>query len=131
MCIRDSPCTLYQRRVHGTYKEAEDLINIGAYAKGTNKKIDMAISYNDKLNQFLCQGIDEKCDFEESQKNIAFDVLIFISNYYRRGALIWQKNLNLGQISFLKQEWIKKKSVSKFLMKFKDKKGSWKISQII
>jgi len=58
------------RDLLATYKEAEDLINIGAYVKGTNKKIDMAINYNDKLNQFLCQGIEEKSDFEKSKNTL-------------------------------------------------------------
>ena len=53
------------RDLLATYKEAEDLINIGAYVKGTNPKIDMAIEYNDKLNGFLCQGIEEKARFED------------------------------------------------------------------
>ena len=48
------------------YKESEDLINIGAYVKGSNKKIDMAIAYNESLNNFLCQGIDEKSSFEDT-----------------------------------------------------------------
>lgn len=45
------------------YKEAEDLINIGAYAKGSSPKIDKAISIMDKFNNFLKQGMFEKVDF--------------------------------------------------------------------
>ena len=51
-----------------TYKESEDLINIGAYAKGSNKKIDLALKYNEGINNFLKQKIDEKASFEESVK---------------------------------------------------------------
>lgn len=58
------------RDLLATYKEAEDLINIGAYVKGTNPKIDMAIEYNDKLNGFLCQGIEEKAKFEDVQNRL-------------------------------------------------------------
>lgn len=58
------------RDLLATYKEAEDIINIGAYVKGTNPKIDMAIEYNDKLNGFLCQGIEEKTQFEDVQKRL-------------------------------------------------------------
>lgn len=40
------------------YREAEDLINIGAYVKGSNPKIDSALRYVDRVNQFLQQDID-------------------------------------------------------------------------
>lgn len=43
-----------------TYREAEDLINIGAYVKGSNPKIDYALSMIDKVRRFLRQNIDEK-----------------------------------------------------------------------
>lgn len=54
------------RDILATYKEAEDLINIGAYEQGSNKNIDMAIEYIDKVNSFLKQGVNEKTKFEES-----------------------------------------------------------------
>ena len=58
------------RDLLATYKDSEDLINIGAYVKGSNKKIDMAIAYNDTLNGFLRQGIDEKSSFEATQNSL-------------------------------------------------------------
>jgi len=48
------------------YDRAEDLINIGAYAQGTNQKIDYAISMIDKVKTFLTQGIDDKVTIEET-----------------------------------------------------------------
>jgi len=42
------------------YKEAEDLINIGAYVRGSNPKIDYSLQKIDLVNQFLRQGIYEK-----------------------------------------------------------------------
>ena len=54
------------RDIIATYKESEDLINIGAYDHGSNKKIDEAISYIEKIDEFLKQGIDEKSTFRES-----------------------------------------------------------------
>ena len=54
------------KNVLATYNEAEDLINIGAYKKGSNPNIDYAISRIDAVNGFLCQGTDEKFTFEET-----------------------------------------------------------------
>ncbi|MGN1147446.1 MAG: flagellar protein export ATPase FliI [Lachnospiraceae bacterium] len=49
-----------------TYNEAEDLINIGAYKAGSNPAIDMAIKKIDAVNDFLCQEVDEKVDYEQT-----------------------------------------------------------------
>ncbi len=54
------------KEVLATYRKAEDLINIGAYATGSNPKIDRAIQMIDPINRFLRQGIHEKMTFEES-----------------------------------------------------------------
>lgn len=54
------------KNVMATYAEAEDLINIGAYKKGSNKNIDFAISKIDDVNSFLMQENDEKFDFDET-----------------------------------------------------------------
>jgi flagellum-specific ATP synthase len=42
-----------------TYSGAEDLINIGAYARGSNPKIDQAVQVHDRIDAFLRQGITE------------------------------------------------------------------------
>ena len=52
------------------YNEAEDLINIGAYSKGANPKIDYAIDKIDEINAFLQQGIGEKAPFEDTLERI-------------------------------------------------------------
>jgi flagellum-specific ATP synthase len=46
------------------YEEARDLINIGAYASGSNREIDDAIRHIDAVNGFLRQGIDEPASME-------------------------------------------------------------------
>ncbi|MDI9219179.1 MULTISPECIES: flagellar protein export ATPase FliI [Clostridium] len=58
------------RDLLATYKDAEDLINLGAYVKGSNKKIDLSIQYNDRLNGYLKQGIEEKSDFNTSLEKL-------------------------------------------------------------
>ncbi|MDR0308218.1 MAG: flagellar protein export ATPase FliI [Chitinispirillales bacterium] len=50
------------------YKENEDLIQIGAYAVGTNKRVDNAIKMNEPINGFLRQARDTASTLEESLK---------------------------------------------------------------
>lgn len=54
------------RNVLATYNEAEDLINIGAYSKGSNPKIDYSISKIDAINSFLRQNFEESTSFKNS-----------------------------------------------------------------
>jgi len=49
-----------------TYKEAEELINIGAYVRGSNPQIDHAISKITDLRQYLKQNMTETALYEES-----------------------------------------------------------------
>lgn len=51
--------------VLATYREAEDLVNIGAYKSGSNKNIDYALEKIDAVNAFLMQDVYEKYTFEE------------------------------------------------------------------
>ena len=53
------------KNVLATYQEAEDLINIGAYKKGSNNNIDYAIEKIDSVNEFLLQETHDKFSFEE------------------------------------------------------------------
>ncbi len=57
--------------VMSTYRRSEDLINIGAYAKGSNPKIDNAIAMIDQLNGYLKQPVEEKVSFAESAQQLA------------------------------------------------------------
>jgi flagellum-specific ATP synthase len=54
-----------------TYTESEDLINIGAYVKGSNPKVDKAISLIEPMKEFLKQGVDEKVTGEESMNRLS------------------------------------------------------------
>ncbi len=51
------------RKVLATYREAEDLINIGAYVAGSNPNIDKAINLIEPTLRFLQQTVYEKTDF--------------------------------------------------------------------
>ncbi len=59
------------REYLSVYREAEDLINIGAYAKGSNRKIDLAIDKIDHFNELLRQGVDEKVSLEDTLETLS------------------------------------------------------------
>lgn len=48
------------------YAQVEDLVNIGAYVKGTSPKIDQAIALNERINTFMKQGIEERATIEDT-----------------------------------------------------------------
>lgn len=48
------------------YHENEDLINIGAYAAGSNQEVDLAIKYKNDFNKFLQQGMNESTEYTAS-----------------------------------------------------------------
>ena len=47
------------KELMATYRQAEDLINIGAYKPGSNPKIDMAIAKIDQMNAYIKQDVRE------------------------------------------------------------------------
>lgn len=53
-----------------TYKKAEDLINIGAYVKGSNPEIDYAISMIARVNTYLTQDMEESVNFDKSKQDL-------------------------------------------------------------
>lgn len=53
------------KNVLATYREAEDLINIGAYKNGSNPEIDYAIRKIKQVNDYLCQQTEDKFQFDE------------------------------------------------------------------
>ncbi len=56
------------RRLAATYQSAEDLINIGAYAEGSNSEIDRAKEMIGPIREFLAQGAEEHIEWEETMK---------------------------------------------------------------
>lgn len=56
------------KEIYATYTDAEDLINIGAFSPGSNRRIDGAISLIDRINDFLIQPVRQRTSFEEAIK---------------------------------------------------------------
>lgn len=59
------------REILATYREAEDLITIGAYKPGMNLRVDRAVKLIDGLNTFLRQPAGEACGLSESWQALA------------------------------------------------------------
>ena len=54
----------------GNLDEAEDLINIGAYVKGSNPQIDHALNKITDLRSFMKQDMFEKADFSSTVQRL-------------------------------------------------------------
>ena len=54
------------RELMSIYRDAEDLINIGAYVRGSNPKIDKAIELNEFITRFLRQDITDKSSIQDT-----------------------------------------------------------------
>jgi len=58
------------RDILATYREAEDLINIGAYVPGSNPRVDHALARIDQVKSFQRQGIYERTTFDDAQRAV-------------------------------------------------------------
>ena len=52
------------------YTEAEDLIHIGAYKKGSDSRIDKSLEMIEPIRKFLCQDIAEGCSWANSKAQL-------------------------------------------------------------
>ncbi len=53
------------RDLMSAYKESEDLINVGAYARGTNPKVDKAITIYEDLMELLKQRVEDSYTLDD------------------------------------------------------------------
>jgi flagellum-specific ATP synthase len=58
------------RELIATYRKAEDLINIGAYVQGNNPQIDFAMAMIEKINEFLCQSVDDPTAYADTVEQL-------------------------------------------------------------
>jgi flagellum-specific ATP synthase len=54
-------------RLMAAYRDVEDLVQIGAYARGSNPQADVAIDFQPRINELLQQGRDERQAFEQAR----------------------------------------------------------------
>lgn len=65
------------KRLLSIYRDSEDLINIGAYQRGSNAEIDKSIQFIDLINAYTRQRTDEKMSLGEATERLIID-------FYRR-----------------------------------------------
>ena len=58
------------RDMLATFRKNEDLILLGAYKAGADKRVDSAIAKMDEINAFLKQGTEDKSDLASSVKQL-------------------------------------------------------------
>ncbi|MDC1068906.1 FliI/YscN family ATPase [Candidatus Kapabacteria bacterium] len=58
------------KQLMANYRRSEDLINIGAYQKGTNPLTDKAIEMHPLINEFLQQNVSEATPWEQTVENL-------------------------------------------------------------
>jgi FliI/YscN family ATPase len=59
------------REIYAIYADAEDLINIGAFSAGSNRRIDGAVALIDRIRDFLVQPVRQRTDFSETVRRMA------------------------------------------------------------
>jgi flagellum-specific ATP synthase len=62
------------RQLLATYRDAEDLITMGAYKKGTDPRIDESMRLYPHMMRFAQQSIDEHTSFEQMRESLAVAV---------------------------------------------------------
>ena len=59
------------RDMMSAYREARDLIQVGAYAAGSDARVDVAVAAQPQIDAFLKQRVNESSTFEEAHKRLA------------------------------------------------------------
>ena len=58
------------RDILSVYEKNSDLVSIGAYKPGSNRKLDFALTKIDEVNRFLMQDVDESFSYEQTLKKL-------------------------------------------------------------
>jgi flagellum-specific ATP synthase len=61
------------KKLLSIHKDSEDLINIGAYQRGSNQEIDLALQFIDSIHSYTKQKTNEKVSLEEAQHRLITD----------------------------------------------------------
>ena len=53
------------------YHDAEDMVNLGAYVRGTNPQLDQAIAVHPEIDKFLIQAVEDKSEIKATLDKVA------------------------------------------------------------
>ncbi|HEY0924348.1 FliI/YscN family ATPase [Rheinheimera pacifica] len=59
------------KRLYSRYQQVQELIPLGAYQAGKDSELDRAVALYPKIEQFLCQGLNEQVDFSQTEQQLA------------------------------------------------------------
>jgi flagellum-specific ATP synthase len=71
---------LIVKQVINAYIKNKEMINIGLYQSGSDKKVDLAIKNWPLISQFLCQRLDENSEMAGSLSELANVIDLFKEN---------------------------------------------------
>jgi flagellum-specific ATP synthase len=58
------------RRVLAVWGDIQDLVNVGAYAPGSNPDFDLAVRMKPQIDEFLRQAVDERAAFATTRRGL-------------------------------------------------------------
>ncbi len=58
------------RRLLAAHRDARELIEVGAYAPGTNPDVDAAIRLMPRIEELVRQGLDERASYDETWRTV-------------------------------------------------------------
>lgn len=58
------------KRLYARYQQVQELIPLGAYQAGKDSELDRAVALYPAIEAFLCQGLQEKVDFAQTEKQL-------------------------------------------------------------
>jgi flagellum-specific ATP synthase len=58
------------RRVMAARRQAQDLLDVGAYVAGSNPLVDAAVAHSAEIDGFLRQGMDERAPSADSWQRL-------------------------------------------------------------
>ena len=62
------------RRLYAAYRNSEDLVRLGAYQRGTNAELDLAMSMIGDIETYLRQPFAERAEFTDTVRRLAGDL---------------------------------------------------------